>query len=54
MMWRRIGVAVSCAPASIGVPGAATTMTPSRLTVKVAFVSGAGVAAEHRDGAGTG
>ena len=53
-MWRRIGVAVSCAPASIGVPGAATINRPSRVTVNSPTSSWPRVAAEQRDGAGAG
>ena len=49
MMCRRIGVVVSCAPAFIGAPGAATISKPSRDTVN--SVVAPGVLAKQRDGA---
>ena len=51
-MCTRIGVAVSCAPASIGSPGAATINRPSRETVNSPASPGRELTAEQRDGAG--
>ena len=54
LMCTRIGVAVACAPASIGSAGAATSRRPSRETVNSAELPEPGFAAEQGDGASAG
>ena len=52
--WRRIGVAVSCAPASIAHAGRSHDQQAVARDGEFGCVPGAGVAAEQRDGAGAG